>query len=257
MDLKKPKLLMSLSSSPNFGRTDEPEKGTFVIANTIDILDQYLIGTARKPFNRPRGNFILFISNDNVTDLNVFNLKCTKIMKKLWSDYGIINVVLMSSCVSAAPANDLIYYFDPFEKCMNYSMTKINDDGDDGDNMHNNNWNENEMTAEEWGVLKWIKMENFNLTRYHLLRKTSHLKGYPLKVNIFERNPSIMRSENFPKTLLKSYYANVLNETNGYMGVDAITLGNIVKVLNFKAIIKIPSDNDYGYKLDNGTFIGK
>lgn len=265
-NLRKAKLYkthkVTINSNVNQGRTDEPEKGTLVIASTLKIIDEYLTGTARKPFDAPRGNYILFISNENITDTVEHNLKSASILKKLWTEYGILNSLLITPCIS----NDLVYYLDPFEKIdkttllNNRSSSMLVNDVmkkriDASIDDHNNDKKTTDE-KEEWGTFKWFSIEHFNSTKSWLLKKTLYFNGYPLTFNVFERYPTMLQSNQVPPIFLNSYYGNVLNETHGYSGFDGIVLGNMVKLLKFKAILKQPQLNDYGYKLDNGTFIG-
>lgn len=73
---------------------------------------------------------------------------------------------------------------------------------------------------------------------------------------MFERYPTALRKENIPKTFLNSYFMNSIEESNGYGGLDGIVMGNLAKAMNFTAITVTPEHNDFGYKLNNGSFVG-
>lgn len=76
-------------------RTDEPEAGIFVIAESIKIIDDYLVGSPRCPFKLPRGIFIIAITG---TDEYKFDEISRKVLEKLWRDYGIGNVIIITPC---------------------------------------------------------------------------------------------------------------------------------------------------------------
>lgn len=42
-------------------RRDEPEQGAFVFAQKIDVINKYLYGTPRRPFQHPRKYFIIIV----------------------------------------------------------------------------------------------------------------------------------------------------------------------------------------------------
>lgn len=42
-------------------RLDEPEQGALVFAHKIDIINKYLTGTPRRPFQHPRKYFIILV----------------------------------------------------------------------------------------------------------------------------------------------------------------------------------------------------
>lgn len=77
-----------------------------------------------------------------------------------------------------------------------------------------------------------------------------------MKVSMFERYPTALKMENIPKIFLTSYFMNTLAKSNGYGGLDGIVLGNLAKAMNFTAIISTPMHSDFGYKLNNGSFVG-
>lgn len=88
----------SLDSEPDRSwakRTDEPEAGIFIIAESIAIIDDYLIGSPRPPFQFPRQIFIISITNPSEKDFDVI---CKKVLEKLWLDYAIANVVIITPC---------------------------------------------------------------------------------------------------------------------------------------------------------------
>lgn len=87
-------------------------------------------------------------------------------------------------------------------------------------------------------------------------KKFDDMNQYPLKVSIFYRSPSVMREEELPKILLKSYVTKDFCKYR-FGGFDGIFLTTMVSALNFTARIVTPQTLDYGYKLPNNTYDGE
>lgn len=73
---------------------------------------------------------------------------------------------------------------------------------------------------------------------------------------MFPRYPTVLLATQTPAVFAKSYFTRVSKKTNSYSGLDAIVLGNMAEAIDFRADIRLPTGNDYGFKLSNGTFIG-
>lgn len=56
---------------------------------------------------------------------------------------------------------------------------------------------------------------------------------------------------------MNSYYNDGMKYSGGFGGSDGLVLGNIAKAINFRTQIVRPMDDLFGYKKENGTFIGK
>lgn len=78
-------------------RKDEPETGTMVIVEDLHVLDNYLMGTARKPFRAPRRYYILVIRRVDVGWKDLAG----HVMERLWKDYGIINAIILAPCADS------------------------------------------------------------------------------------------------------------------------------------------------------------
>lgn len=76
-------------------RHDEPELAAFVYADSFDIIEDYLQGPPRQPFYRPRGNFIIIITQKAQID---WRDSAASILEKLWRDYRVFNVIIMTPC---------------------------------------------------------------------------------------------------------------------------------------------------------------
>lgn len=100
-----------------------------------------------------------------------------------------------------------------------------------------------------------ISDEAYRRSKEFLSKRFIDFKKYPLKVNAFPRDPTLVVK--IPQSLRDSYYVKDIDSTGYLGGVDGFFIGNLVKKLNFKPIFFTPSDNnDYGMRLPNGTLIG-
>lgn len=66
-----------------------------MIAARISIINKYLTGTSRGPFRFPRKIFIIAVTN---TSEPHFATTCETVLEKLWHDYGIANVIIITPC---------------------------------------------------------------------------------------------------------------------------------------------------------------
>lgn len=81
--------------------------------------------------------------------------------------------------------------------------------------------------------------------------------GFPLRVTIFRRDPTSLKSDEFPLPFRGSYLMKDTWRSDDYSGVDGIMLANAAKTMNFTTL-NIPQIGiDFGYKADNGTFVGE
>lgn len=80
----------------NRTREDSPLFGSLVIADTVNVIDEYLLGYPRRPFKYPRVNFVILIyKNDSST---LWNSVAAKVLTKLWKMYGVLNAIIISTC---------------------------------------------------------------------------------------------------------------------------------------------------------------
>lgn len=76
-------------------RTDEPQLAAFIYSDSLDIIEDYLVGPPRQPFYRPRGNFIIIVTERAQAD---WMESSATILEKLWRDYRVLNVFIMMPC---------------------------------------------------------------------------------------------------------------------------------------------------------------
>lgn len=85
----------SFKSKIKTARHDEPEFAAFVYAESFDIIEDYLVGPPRQPFYKPRGNFIITVTEKAQID---WMESAATILEKLWRDYRVFNVIIMMPC---------------------------------------------------------------------------------------------------------------------------------------------------------------
>lgn len=84
-----------LKSRNRIERHDEPELAAFIYASSFSIIEDYLVGPPRQPFYKPRGNFIIILTEKAQID---WMESAASILEKLWRDYRILNVIVMMPC---------------------------------------------------------------------------------------------------------------------------------------------------------------
>lgn len=65
------------------------DAGEFIIASKISTIDEFLTGSARKPFLIPRRLYVIAITNTNEPQFDQITMN---VLEKLWKDYGIANL---------------------------------------------------------------------------------------------------------------------------------------------------------------------
>lgn len=93
---KKRQILESESHVPV--RKDEPTLGAFVMTDYISTIDDFLVGSARKPFWFPRRLYIISIMTK--PDVSFYE-KTERVLEKLWIDYGISNAIIITPCAGS------------------------------------------------------------------------------------------------------------------------------------------------------------
>lgn len=106
-----------------------------------------------------------------------------------------------------------------------------------------------------FGRCTWTTLDDFEFDN-RLVRKLASLNQFPLRVSLFPRYPTVLLPEQVPRVFAENYISRVASKTNNFSGLDAIVLGNMAEAIDFKPDIRAPNNNDYGYQLPNGTFIG-
>lgn len=80
-------------------RRDQIDSGVLVVVEKISTIDKYLIGPPRSPFHFPRQMFVILIMETNEIG---FEEIAVQVLTKLWLDYGIANVILITPCADGA-----------------------------------------------------------------------------------------------------------------------------------------------------------
>lgn len=236
------------------GRKDEPQHGILVIVESLQILDDYLTGSARSPFRSPRDNYIVIVrfSSDNATDVNNSTTagrgwpeQVESIVRRLWTDYGIANVYLMAPCEDASDGTvgTVASYF-PFLLRSTNDSAAPPDGGEP-------------LTADEYGRCRWWTVDRIEYSMSSL-RRMANMRGYPFRVSIFERYPTALPVNRMSQVLARSYFNNIARLSGGFAGFDGLVLGNMAERLNFRSVVVSPSGgSDFGWVGANGSFYGE
>lgn len=232
--------LQKKAGSGRWSQRDKSAKGICVIADRISIIVDYLVGSPRPPFKDPRKMYIIVVRSTAEPN---FNRLVPKVLEKMWKDYGIAHAIVITPCESEVGffgINTKKYTnFECFQVVRTYFPFKLSVGAD--------------------GVPDWGEYQSFNLNNKKygkLFTKLNNLQGFPLRVTIFRRYPTALKARELPEPFVKSYLMEDIWRSDGYGGVDGIMLSNAAKTLNFTAINVPELGSDFGYKADNGTFVG-
>lgn len=108
-----------------------------------------------------------------------------------------------------------------------------------------------------WGKTVRINLSDVDFTRTDLFKKFKNMNGYPFRVTMFRRYPTALKVDELPESFSGSYLMNDIWRSDGYTGVDGLMLSCAAKTLNFTAINIPQLGIDFGWKANNGTFVGK
>lgn len=126
-------------------RGDEIYFGALVLVENISILDKYLVGPARTPFQFPRHMFIIVITNSNEPH---FEEASATFLRKLWLNYGIANAILITPC----PGESEVCYFHKNYIFQSFEMLKASDEFDFRWSAHISHMNQFMMEIQQHGV---------------------------------------------------------------------------------------------------------
>lgn len=83
-------------SKRNRVREDEPRYGSVILASDIQVIDDYLNGMTRYPFDSKQSHYIIFIYGG--FDIDKWDDLASSIMTKLWKQHGILDAIILASC---------------------------------------------------------------------------------------------------------------------------------------------------------------
>jgi hypothetical protein len=199
--------------------TTDSGEGRLIIVSSPDILEDFLdrFGTVVVP--KPRATYA-FLFAFSSTDCEVLAKEMHHILRQLWTDYNILDAIALAPC---SCASDQIYIYRPFVKVNNF-----------------------------WGASQSYNTREIENDPSLVANALRNLNRFPLRVAIFENNPSAIKV--LPRLLqTNEIYAN-LSSSRGYAGTDGLILGTIVEYLNVDAIV---DDNmgpfNYGHEYPDGT----
>lgn len=98
-DIKENKrYLRSKLFKQNRQREDEPEFGSVVLASDIRIIDHFLNGPTRYPFDSRRSHYVIIIYEEFYGGTYRWENLVSRILSKLWKGHSILNVLFFSTC---------------------------------------------------------------------------------------------------------------------------------------------------------------
>lgn len=238
-------------STWNRVREDEPRYGNVILVSDVQLMDDYLDGITRYPFDSKQSHFVIFIYGG--FDINQWDDFSSSIMTKLWKKYGILDAIILAACnpirVSSTcsrkkiPSVDRFNYFscfstqvgiyDPFENTQSLNVF--------------------EPHADEWGIYLGLPIEDLDSRDSWILQKEYTMNGFPITVSIFDRYPTMVKE--IPKYFAPTEMIKAIRKS-GYAGYDGFVLGNLATLMDFTVNVISPADKKtYGFK-ENDTFTG-
>lgn len=83
-------------SKKNCIREDEPRYGSVILASNLRIIDDFLNGFTRNPFESKQSHYIILIYGSS--DIGHWDDLASSIMTKLWKKHGILDAIILASC---------------------------------------------------------------------------------------------------------------------------------------------------------------
>lgn len=80
----------------NWVREDEPRYGSVILASDAQIIDDYLNGPMRYPFDSKQSHYIILIYG--TFNAETWHDLSSSIMTKLWKKFGILDAFILASC---------------------------------------------------------------------------------------------------------------------------------------------------------------
>lgn len=88
--------IKKLTRHVNHGSVDAAMRGSLVVVDSTHLLDDYLIGYPRRPFNHPRARVIVLVYRNESEA--IWEMNAAKLMARLWKIYSILNAIVISPC---------------------------------------------------------------------------------------------------------------------------------------------------------------
>lgn len=151
--------------------------------------------------------FVCFVKN--FSSSQKYSIK--SLLPTFWRKYNVFNAMAIVLCSKKSR----IFIFDPF--------------------YYENN---------TWGIVKKFKLTTIAEDPNKPFEFMNNFNGYPLKVSLFERKPTVLSE--IPRALRDSRIYSYLKSYGGYGGVDGCVLASLASSLNFSIKIKKISNGQYG-----------
>lgn len=107
-----------------------------------------------------------------------------------------------------------------------------------------------------WGASKSIPVNDFRLSDIDLFAKLRNFNGYPLRVSFFRRYPTSIYLNELSHAVQNSRILKDSWRVANFTGIDGFMLLSFVEKFNFTPILSKPRDGDFGYRDQDGRFLG-
>ncbi|XP_059620702.1 uncharacterized protein LOC132264493 [Phlebotomus argentipes] len=196
--------------------------GALVVAKKLQDLEIYFANTPVYNVEGVNANFLfILLDQASMEEIELFALD-------LWTKHSILSILLAMPC-SEVP--NMFGFLDPF--------------------VHHRD--------DSWGAMKWLNVEELTVQpseSYSLWHGDGNFRGFPIKIEMFLKFPTLLAEAEIPLPFAQSYIQQNAGTPNGFGGLDALILATLANKLNFSIALKMTKKIDFGYKMDNGTFVG-
>lgn len=102
----------------------------------------------------------------------------------------------------------------------------------------------------------WVDTTDMSLIKKLMTFETFNYKGYPIRLTLFERNPTLLPEKKLPLQLLPEFFRVQAEKMNGYSGMDALIMSYVADRLNVTYSFQIYNTSDYGLIDRSGRSFG-
>lgn len=230
------------------------DSGIIIVAEDIFTIDKIFFPLSRYLTKIRRQKIILMVTNTTNTD---FDAQASDILVKFFQRIQNINVVLITPCSNGRKVCNLRCWFcmcsqGKFtKKCdfffsfksqtiLTYFPLTLNSVGN----------------TTVWGVSKSIPIRDFRLSDIDLFVKFRNFNGYPLRISFFRRYPTSIYLNELSQAVQNSRILKDSWRVANFTGIDGFMLSSFVEKFNFTPILSKPREGDFGYRDQDGRFLG-
>lgn len=89
-------------------REDEPRYGSVILASDVQIIDDYLNGMIRYPFESKQSHYVILIYGN--INIDRWHDLSSSILTKLWRKYLILDAIILASCNQGRVSGFLFFF---------------------------------------------------------------------------------------------------------------------------------------------------